>query len=86
MLRPEDLQVANLGPRRVASPLPMSTVAGDGVCDFTPDDARILYEIERREGREIDARITFEKAGAREHIFFEPQTSKAAIVIAENAR
>jgi 6-phosphofructokinase 1 len=58
----------------------MSTVAGDGVCDFTPDDARILYEIERREGREIDVGLAFEKAGAREHIYFEPEKSKAAIV------
>jgi 6-phosphofructokinase 1 len=80
MHRPEDLHVANLGPRRIASPLPMSTKAGDDVCDFTPDDARILYEIERREGREIDARLAFERAGAREHIFFDPQQTRAAIV------
>jgi 6-phosphofructokinase 1 len=80
MLRPENLRVANLGTRRIASPLPMSTVEGDGIGDFTPDDARILYEIERREGREIDIDLAFEKAGPRERIFFEPTKSKAAIV------
>lgn len=80
MHRPEDLQISNLGERRVASPLPMSTVVGDGVGDFTPDNARVLYEIEHGGDGEIDVDLAFEKAGARERIFFDPEKSKAAAV------
>ena len=80
MPRPEELRIENLGPCRIASPLPMSTVPGDGIGDFTPDDARILYQIERRDGPIPDLDLAFEKAGARQRIYFEPESSKAAIV------
>ena len=37
-------EVPKLGSCEIASPLQLSTTPGDNLCDFTPDDARILYE------------------------------------------
>jgi 6-phosphofructokinase 1 len=52
----------------------------DGVrTSFMPDDARVLYEINYREGDDVNE-VGFEKAGARERVFFDASKSKAAIV------
>jgi 6-phosphofructokinase 1 len=101
-LTTENLIVPNLGPRTIRSPLQLSTVDGDGLGNFVPDAARILYDIERIPGKngkgsrgDAETRsekveeapgqtprdeLTLEKAGPREHIFFDPKTTKAAIV------
>ena len=42
MLTPEQLRVSTLGERQFRSPLHLSTVAGDDLHDFTPDEARLL--------------------------------------------
>jgi 6-phosphofructokinase 1 len=67
----ESLAVPTLGERRFASPLSART--------FTPDEARVLVDIDFVEGRRPSERA-FEKAGARERVFFEPQRCTAAIV------
>lgn len=76
----QDLVVANLGPRNVVSPLKLSTVPDDGLGDFVCDDCRVLYQICHRPGETINENLSFEKAGPREHLYFDPQTTKAAIV------
>jgi 6-phosphofructokinase 1 len=79
MVTSEQLAIATLGPRRVRSPLPMSTERDDGVGDFVGDDERVLAEICLRGGTR-PADWGFERAGAREQIFFEPAQTRAAIV------
>jgi 6-phosphofructokinase 1 len=79
MVTQSELQVSTLGECRYRSPLPMSTVPGDGVGDFTPADARVLFEIEFRAGNPPPD-VAFEKAGAREMLFFDPAKTRAAIV------
>jgi len=71
--------VASLGPCTLDSPLQLSTVPGDGRCDFTFDDARILYEPRFRTGESI-CPLSLEHAGPRQKIFFDPAKVKAAIV------
>lgn len=80
MLTPEFLRVDRLGPCRYRSPLQLSTQQGDGIADFVPDDARVLFQVERRAGQPIDENLDFEKAGPRQTIYFEPSNTKAAIV------
>ena len=75
----DDLAVTNLGERRQPSPLPLSTVPGDGVGDFVPDDMRVLYDIRFPAGRRI-ADLAFELAGPRQHLFFNPPQTRAAVV------
>lgn len=79
-LRASDLVVRTLGPRTFPSPLGLSTVRGDEVADYVPDDARILWQIEVREGTAPAAPILFEKAGPREAIFFDPKVTRVGIV------
>ncbi len=80
MLTPKALEIRSLGERAVASPLGLSTRAGDEIADYVPDRARVLYPSEVLDGEEPDASLRFEKAGPREHIFFDPRATRAAIV------
>lgn len=73
------LEITSLGERTASSPLNLSNVPGDGVGDFTPDDARLMLEPRFRVG-EPACPLALELAGPREHIFFDPQEVKAAIV------
>jgi 6-phosphofructokinase 1 len=79
MITQAELTVPTLGESRVRSPLPMSTVPGDGVGDFVPDDGRMLYEICFRAGK-APSNVALELAGPRERIFFNPAETRAAIV------
>ena len=77
---PSDVVVSSLGERQIPSPQPLSTVRGDGVGNFVPDEARVRYQIESP-GEDADAeQIWFEKAGPRERLFFNPAEVRAAIV------
>jgi 6-phosphofructokinase 1 len=75
---PENFDIATLGPRRVSSPLQRR--------HFTPDEARILVDIDFLEGEQAELfssknqLLAFEKAGPRESIYFDPTKSRAAIV------
>ena len=73
------LEVPTLGECRYQSPLGLSNMPGDGRCDFTPDDARILFEPRFRAGTSISP-VAFERAGPRERLYFDPAQVKAAIV------
>ena len=74
MITPQDLEVRTLGAPRHKSPL-----QGRRQARFVPDSRRILLEDEAGAGCDA-AGLTFEKAGPRERIFFEPATITAAIV------
>lgn len=74
MLTQDDLNITTLGERTIDSPL-----LTDGVYTrFMPDDRRVLYQIDYRQGDDV-VELGFEKAGAREKIYFDPAKSKAAI-------
>ncbi|MGI9456457.1 MAG: ATP-dependent 6-phosphofructokinase [Aeoliella sp.] len=78
-VRQEDLEVATLGPCRVQSPLKRSAQQDVGLCSFVPDDMRVLYEPRFcLDGERSD--VSFERAGARQKIFFDPKKTKAAVV------
>ncbi|MDC0934924.1 ATP-dependent 6-phosphofructokinase [Pirellulales bacterium] len=78
-LEQSQLLVPTLGPRVHRSPLPMSTVDGDGVATFVPDETRLAHEPRYRAGEAVEP-LGFEGAGAREQIFFDPVNVRAAIV------
>lgn len=79
-LTAQDLVVPHLGLRTILSPLDLSKVPDDGLGDFVPDATRVLHQIECGSGEAIDPTLSFEKAGPREHLFFDPRKTKAAIV------
>ena len=71
--------IASLGECRTKSPLERSTVAGDGMGRFVPDDMLVRHCLELRPDVDDDG-LLFEKAGARQTLFFDPVQTKAAIV------
>ena len=80
----EDLLVSTLGKGSVVSPLKTPQREDSPVYKFVKDDERILYEVglddynRYRQSGEIP--VSFEKAGPKETIFFEPAKTKVAIV------
>ena len=76
----ENVKVTRLGPRRVKSPLPLSSDPGDNMGYFIPDEARVRFQVELNTGFDSPDDVFFEKAGPRERIFFNPEETRAAIV------
>ncbi len=80
----KDLNIQTLGKANFDSPLKLSTVDGDYLTNYVEDQERVLFnnslcklKEELAAGREP---LTFEKAGPREKIFFDPSRTRAGIV------
>ena len=77
-------EVSVLGKCKVKSPLQLGFDKGDGIYNYINEDERILFDrslecfIKHRDRGTLP--LSFEKAGPREMIFFEPVKTKAAIV------
>ena len=80
----EDFLVKSLGQGGGVSPLKLTQRADSPVYKFVDDSERILYDaslenfIKCLDTRDLP--VSFEKAGPRENIFFEPAKTKVAIV------
>lgn len=73
--------VRTLGPRNVLSPLGLSRSDGGGWPNYVRDDARVFQDIQFVPGQTTpDLERSFEKAGPREHIFFEPPQTRVGIL------
>lgn len=75
-----DLAIQNLGPCLQESPLMLNVVRGDRIGNFVSDRVRVRHQVEIPPGLPVDAETFFEKAGPRQKIFFDPKTTRAAIV------
>lgn len=80
----DDFLVCSLGKGNVISPLKQSPRTDSPVYKFVDDDDRILYDnsvINFNKCKETgEIPVSFEKAGPKENIFFEPAKTKVAIV------
>jgi 6-phosphofructokinase 1 len=78
------LEIASLGQPTLVSPLQRDTTPGNGLADFVPDDERILVDPRLSSVLAFnDAGVvppSFEVAGPRERLWFEPSRVRAAIV------
>lgn len=84
MFELKDFIVPQLGKCTIPSPLSLSKVSGDGVFNYIQDGERIIMNPNIRNfnaclKKSIEP-ISFEKAGPKEHIYFDPSKTKAAIV------
>lgn len=83
-MKHEDFEVKVLGKAAIKSPLKLSTRKGDDVYEYIKDTDRILYNatlenfINCKENNIIP--VSFEQAGPREFMYFEPAKTKVAIV------
>ena len=78
-LRPEDLAIRTLGTCRFESPLRSPGADADAHSGFVPDTARVLVSVEPGSVAS-GAELSFERAGPRRQIHFNPRTTKAGIV------
>jgi len=80
----EDCLVLNLGNGNVISPLKNKQRADSPVYKFVDDNERILYDVSAGNFRKClesgEIPVSFEKAGPKESIFFEPAKTKVGIV------
>lgn len=77
---PQQISVPVLGEPRLASPLDRTSTPGDGAAKFIPPNRYVRYSVQVDLGEEPADDLLFEKAGAREKIYFEPSRTRAAIV------
>ena len=77
-------EISTLGECTVKSPLQLGYEKGDGIYNYIKDNERILFDrsIESflKHKDEDSLPLSFEKAGPRELIYFEPVKTKAAVV------
>jgi len=71
--------ISMLGAAAHPSPLPLNRTSGDAIGNFTRADTRIRFDLEIRSDAATDT-LSFEKAGPRARLFFNPAGVKAAIV------
>jgi 6-phosphofructokinase 1 len=72
--------IASLGRATFKSPLRRSNVPGDGQGKFVPEKLLVRQKVNVTEGGPPDEELFFEKAGAREFLYFDPAKTRAAIV------
>ncbi|HUX96031.1 MAG TPA: ATP-dependent 6-phosphofructokinase [Bacteroidales bacterium] len=83
-MKVEDFYVKSLGKENVETPLKLNRREDSPIYKFVKDDERIIYDtslkyfLKCRDTGETP--ISFEKAGPREMLFFEPAKTKVAIV------
>lgn len=79
-----DFVVKSLGRCTVKSPIHLSKKDNDGIFNYVNDDDRVLHDYSLGHFRDCVEKgvepISFEKAGPREHIYFEPAKTKVGIV------
>ncbi|MEN1785134.1 MAG: ATP-dependent 6-phosphofructokinase [Bacteroidota bacterium] len=77
-------QIENLGKAKIKSPLRLSTVRGDNIFNFVPEDAQVVHDISYDTYqsclKDSVRPHCLEKAGPRQHIYFEPKNTTAALV------
>jgi 6-phosphofructokinase 1 len=82
-----DLYIPRLGEPKYRSPLLLSTVQGDRICNFVLDEERILFDVSTGKGSRLPTSAgdrledrSFEQAGPREYIYFDPSALRVGIV------
>jgi 6-phosphofructokinase 1 len=80
----EDFNIKSLGKRNVLSPLKLSSNNEKGSFNYVDDSERIIYDttlssFEKYKESGVPP-VSFERAGPREYLFFDPSKTKVAIV------
>lgn len=75
-----ETRIPTLGPAGLPSPLALNTIPGDSISNFVAEGTRVRHQLVIPPGAAEDTITYFEKAGPRQHLFFDPATTRAAIV------
>ena len=80
MVTPEDTKVLTLGKPKIPTPLKITSHGEESPSEFFSEQASVRYKVVYNSRHERPDNVTFERAGPRPQIFFEPSQTKAAIV------
>jgi 6-phosphofructokinase 1 len=80
MIKQEDLAIACLGECRFPTPLDFDSPSHPAANHFLEDSDRIRLNVKLSAAGDADDSRSFEEAGPRKHIFFNPAETTAAIV------
>ncbi len=80
MINQEELRVTSLGECRSPSPLEFDSPSHPGASHFLTDSDRIRFNVKFSDDGDVGDSISFEEAGPRKTIFFDPSETTAAIV------
>ena len=75
-LSKNDFLVKTLGKNTILSPFNLANNIGDGIIDYQSDKQRVLFQNSFIGFEEIDSNLSFEIAGPREKLHFDPSTVK----------
>lgn len=78
-----DFKVETLGPRHISSPVKLSHAIGDFVPNYVDDESRVIVDptiVGKTGSKKWNHTSSFEMAGPRETIYFDPSKVHAAIV------
>lgn len=74
-------EIPTLGEAKITSPLKRHTKKGDSAKKFVSDDARVIADVQMDNLKTpLKKNLSFEQAGPREKIYFDPSKLKCAIV------
>ncbi|MFV1964184.1 MAG: ATP-dependent 6-phosphofructokinase [Pirellulaceae bacterium] len=80
MIQQQDLNVTTLGECRYRSPLVFESPSHARAAHMVTDSCRIRFSVELRPEPDGTEALSFEEAGPRERIFFDPAKTTAAVV------
>lgn len=80
MLKQKDLEIATLGEPQYETPLRFSSPSHPHANYFVREEKRIRYDVDVDESAPQTDVLSFEEAGPRQKIFFQPAESTAAVV------
>lgn len=80
MTTQQDFCVTSLGPCQFPSPLNFDSPSHPEANHFLTDDDHIRWHVRTKLGEQEDDALSFEEAGPRKRIFFDPARTTAAIV------
>lgn len=76
-----NFKITTLGECKIESPMFYSTTYGDSIANFVRDDDYIYHSVDAKDHRDkLKPSQMIQKAGSREHIYFNPGHVHAAIV------
>ncbi len=81
-----DLTIPVLGQPKVRSPLKLSSEGGDRVPNYVTEDDRVLFHVSTKDLREAQEKspdaslLSFERAGPRELLYFDPSKTRVGVV------
>lgn len=80
MLTQADLMIPSLGECRFQTPLNFDSPNHPQATHYRTDATRVRFEVGCKDGEQEQTPLSFEEAGPRERIFFEPSKTSVAVV------